>query len=136
MYVSVGDLPLLLKGEAVYEVLTLDEHQRLDAETTDHVTWRNQTLPVVSLKEVFEIDGGNAMVESTGIVYDTDDGECLMMVVDKVDRLQKLNESDLLPLRGVPEKTQNYFRYVYSDDSTKHQVYLLNHPLPKEMFVS
>ena len=129
LYVMVGPIPLLLAGDSVYEILSMDAN----AGAGGHHQWRNTLLPIVSANDLLELTPLAKSAELTGVVYRCyKEKPPIVLLVTRVMRLLSLHSSEFEPLPAVPEKVHRLFDGVYLDQREAKQVYRFRTQLAQE----
>ncbi len=129
LYVKVNDIPILLEGNSVFEIISSDNQKA--SLSSGHIEWRGSVLPIVSVREMLEMDERISVSESVGVVYRVEEKQLAFLLVDQVEYLTKLKKGDFRPLLGIPKKTAEYFDHVYcEEDKCAPMAYLLKQPIP------
>lgn len=134
LYVMVADVPMLIAGEAVFEIKTLAEMELFagsnGGRAVDHVDWRNQVLHAVYARHLLGLPPSESPEGGAGIVYrSSPEDSPIFLLVDEVKRILKLDAEEFKPLPSVPEKMRSLFDAIYVDDDEDQQVYLFRNPM-------
>ncbi len=139
LYVMVEDIPVLMDGDAVQEILPLaaENYQQSKEQSSPsaHLEWRNQVLPIISLRTLLDLPSAVSAEQGAGVVYSRSPNKpSVFLVVDEVVKILTLGLETFVPLPHVPEKIKRYFDSVYVDTETMRQVYRFRNNFPIDVF--
>jgi len=135
LYVMVENIPVLIDGDEVYEILSLKDGQLYENENSDsaagHVDWRDQLLLTVNARALLEMPYADSTGMEAGIVYRIKlDQPPIFLIVDEVVQILELNLESFVSLPHVPEKIRYLFDKVYMDANENRHAYRFRNPLP------
>lgn len=122
LYIIAGPFPMLLHGDAVFEILTIDNK----VSSNGHLQWRDKVLPIVSASSLLELTPLPQDSEELGVVYRCYEAQPpILLLVSQVICLLTLQAKHFAPLPTVPTKARGLFDAIYIDQQQARQVYRL-----------